>query len=59
MAWRSQMGKGVIMYKYFVKADHPILRRIDEFVEAGDLEKFVADLTAAGYENISIDTIIR
>lgn len=44
--------------KYFVKADHPVLRRIDEFVEAGDLGDFVAELSALGYENISIDSIM-
>jgi len=43
---------------YFVKADHPILERIGEFVEAGDLGDFVAKLTDLGYENISIDTIM-
>ena len=43
---------------YFVKADHPILKRIDEFVDAGDLGDFVAELSELGYENISIDTIM-
>ena len=45
------------MHFYFVKADHPVLKRIDDFVPAGELGKFVAELTDAGYENISIDTI--
>ena len=46
------------MKYYFVKADHPVLRRIDEFVDAGDLGEFVAELSDAGYENISIDTML-
>ena len=42
--------------KYFVKADHPILQRIDKFVDAKDLGAFIGYLTNLGYENISIET---
>lgn len=42
--------------RYFVKADHPILKRIDKFVAAKDLGAFVRYLSNFGYENISIET---
>jgi hypothetical protein len=42
--------------KYFVKADHPILKRIDKFVDGADLGEFLDELSSLGYENISVDT---
>lgn len=42
--------------KYFVKADHPTLRRIDRCIEAKDLGSFVKRLTNFGYENISVES---
>ena len=44
--------------KYLVKANHPILKRIDEFIDAKDLFEFVAELSDLGYENIFIDTLM-
>ena len=42
---------------YFVKADHPVLRRIDKWVKPEHLNQFLKTLKKLGYENISVDYV--
>lgn len=37
-----------------VKADHPILKRIDKIIKPYQMERLVLELIDAGYENITI-----
>ena len=41
--------------RVFIKADHPIFKRIDEYVESNQVQEKYGELVAAGYENISMD----
>jgi hypothetical protein len=49
--------------KVMVKADHPILKRIDKiFYDQkydGELNSFLADLEYMGYENIEVIDIVE
>jgi hypothetical protein len=40
--------------RYLVKADHPILKRIDKIVYTGELSMFIMTLETMNYENIEI-----
>lgn len=40
--------------KLMVKADHPILKRIDRIIKPYQMENLVLELIDAGYENINI-----
>ncbi len=40
--------------KLMVKADHPILKRIDKIIRPYQIESLVLELIDAGYENINI-----
>ena len=42
---------------YFVKADHPVLRRIDKWVKPEHLNQFFKFLIKLGYEKISVDYV--
>jgi hypothetical protein len=39
---------------YAVKADHPILARVDRIVSALEIEQFKFELKEAGYENVEV-----
>jgi len=39
---------------YAVKADHPVLRRVDLVVEEFDIERFTNELNNLHYDNISV-----
>jgi len=55
--YSQQFERGILMY--FVKADHPILKRIDKWVKPEDFAEFLATLNRLGYENISADYVER
>ena len=40
--------------RYLVRADHPILKRIDKTVYSGELSMFIMTLETMNYENIKI-----
>ena len=40
--------------KVTVQADHPTFRRIDDYVNAGELQDYVKELERLGYENIQL-----
>lgn len=44
---------------YFVKADHPVLKRVDKWVKHEHLAQFLKTLETLGYENISVDYVER
>lgn len=42
--------------KVMVKADHPILKRIDKIISIYQIERLISELIDLGYENINIST---